>query len=164
MKTKTCKKFICFIVAALAVLAAAVFSGCSDRAVEFREGTWETRDLTFFGVHYDTISFTVKYLGGDIGEHEGEEFADGYIYVDGEAYTLTFNIDGSEFLSESSTYYRRELFGSGFTYNGYEFHMSGKLKQRAGTDEAYFYGGITVWDENGSRNGASRTFNEVIGE
>ncbi len=145
MRYKILKKIIALCAATVSIIAVLSFPGCSGIVIEFREGTWATEDVVLSdGTVMGDFSFTLTYVGGDIYDHYDEEYVYGYIYLDSEAYSLVFNIGGEVLPSVSSTYYRKELFGSGATWQGQNFNFVGKLKRKLFTGETYFDGAISI--------------------
>ena len=91
-----------------------------------------------------SFSFTVTYLGGDWYDHNDDEYYNGYIYVNDEAYQLTFIIDGEEIISTSSTYYGKHLYSSNGVWQEHDFHFDGDLyKTKQG--DTYFDGYIIIY-------------------
>lgn len=162
MNSKLSKKPFWILTVMFSVIMLAAFSGCADKYIELYPGTWSATNIKLSEeLGFQTFSFTVEYVGGDYYDHSDEELVDGYIYINDEAYSLTFNIDGEEIVSISSTYYGKELYGSGGLWHGFEFNFAGKLMQ--GDSSNYFDGSISISNTNGERiGGASVSLEEII--
>ena len=154
MNSKLSKKLFGILAVLLSVIIAAMFSGCADKNIQLYPGTWSATDIDLGnGWTIENFSFTVDYVGGDYLAHADDELLNGYIFIDHEAYSLTFNIDGEEIIATSSTYYRKELFSSGGTWRDYKFNFAGKLMQGDGSN--YFDSSIIVSNINGGRVGSA---------
>lgn len=161
MNSKLSKKFLGTLTVLLSVIIVAAISGCADKNIELYPGTWSATNIELSEeLGFQTFSVTVEYVGGDYYDHSDEELVNGYIFIDAEAYSLTFNIDGEEIVSTSSTYYGKELYGSGGLWHGFEFNFAGKLMQ--GDDSNYFDGSISISNSNGEGvGGASVSLKEI---
>lgn len=152
MDSKLSKMLFRIPIALLSAIVVIAFSGCADKKIELYPGTWSATNVKLSEeLSVQTFSVTVKYVGGNYYDHADEELAVGYIFINDEAYSLTFNIDGEDVVSASSTYYGKELHGSGGSWRGYKFNFAGKLMRSDGSD--YFDGSISVLNANGERVG-----------
>lgn len=144
MNTKLSKKIFGILAVLLAVIIVPAFSGCAEKNIELYPGTWFTTNIELSEeLRFQTFSVTVEYVGGDYYDHANEELVAGYIYINDEAYSLTFNIDGEEIVSTSSTYYGKELYGSIGFWRGHEFNFAGELYEEGGS--TYFDGSLTIY-------------------
>lgn len=154
MSLKASKKVLGILISLVLILTVTFFAGCAGKNIELYPGTWYATNIELSEeLGFQTFSVTVEFVGGDYYDHADEELVAGYIYINDEAYSLTFNIDGEKIVSTSSTYYRKELFSSGGTWRDYKFNFAGKLMQGDGSN--YFDSSIIVSNINGGRVGSA---------
>ena len=126
MNAKLQRKILKTVASLMFLSVVATVSGCADKNIELYPGTWSATDIELSEtIGIQTFSVTVEYVGGDYYDHADETLVSGYIFIEGEAYSLTFDIDGEEIVSASSTYYGKELYGSGGLWHGFEFNFGG---------------------------------------
>ena len=143
MKSKAIKGIVSIFIVLLTgvcVISAAVCN--DDEVINLREGTWAATDVELSnGWTIGSFSFTVEY-DGEYSSYYYDKY--GYISVGNDVYSLTFNIDGEEIVSTSSTYYGKYLYGSEGVWQEHEFNFTGELyKTKQGN--TYFDGGITLY-------------------
>ncbi len=139
------KKILFSLPILLVCLLVLPLSSCQDRQIEFYSGSWETNNIVIVDTPIKKFIMTLEYIGGDYYSHNHEENVFRYIYIDEQAYLFSFNLDGEIYYPVSSTYYRKKVYGTGFSYKGYEVYISGVLKQ--GKDYTYFEGSLMYYVE-----------------